>query len=208
MNRVVLFGILFRYFGTRYLLWVAIAIAGLTAIVSLIQTVELMRRLSTHQEEAAEISVITLALLNIPTVIELVLPFALLAGSMMCFNAWNRSNEFVVTRGFGQSIWSVLSPAICAAAAVGFIFVTVINPIGSVTSRQYESIMSSIFGEGQQRLSVSADGIWLRDDHDNGRFIIHGDTLDVETANIMNPIIYAFSPEGDLTRRTKHPSCA
>ena len=203
MNRLVLFGILFRYFGARYLTWVAIAVAALTSIVSLIQTIELMRRVSTHQDETSDVSVITMAFLNIPSVIELILPFGLLAGSMMCFDAWNRSNEFVVTRGFGRSIWSVLSPAICAAALVGVIFVSIVNPIGSVTSTQYESKMNSIFGEGPQRLSVSADGLWLRDDHADGRFIIHGDTLDVETANIMNPIIYAFSADGDLGERTK-----
>ena len=84
---------------------------------------------------------------------------------------------------------------------VGLVLVTIINPIGSVTSRHYENAMNSVFGSQEQRLSVSADGIWLRDDHSAGKFIIHGDMLDVEASNIINPIVYAFDAENNLTIR-------
>ena len=73
------------------------------------------------------------------------------------------------------------------------------NPIGSVTSRHYENAMNSVFGSQERRLSVSADGIWLRDDHTTGKFIIHDDVLDVEASNIINPIVYAFDAENNLT---------
>ena len=83
-----------------------------------------------------------------------------------------------------------------AAGLVGVLFVIFVNPIGSLTSREYESKMNEVFGNKQQKLSVSTDGIWLRDTHAEGQFIIHGDMLDVSVAQIINPIVYRFDAEG------------
>ena len=203
MSGVANFGILFRYFGFRYLNWVLASIIGLTATVTLIQAIELARRVSTKIQDGDSFNVITMSMLNIPAVIELTLPIAIIAGSMFCFEAMNRSNEFVVCRGFGRSIWSILSPSFVAAGIVGVLFVILVNPIGSLTSRQYESKMNEMFGNKQQKLSVSTDGIWLRDTHSEGQFIIHGDMLDVSVAQIINPIIYRFDVEGDLQHRIR-----
>ena len=52
--------------------------------------------------------------------------------------------------------------------------------------------MKEIFGDNKQKLSVSADAL-LRDTHLEGQFIIHGDMLDVQTSQIINPIIYVRS---------------
>ena len=46
------------------------------------------------------------------------------------------SNEFVAVRGFGQSVWAALGPALFSAFLFGMLFVTVINPIGAVTSKR------------------------------------------------------------------------
>ena len=107
MNGAANFGILFRYFGFRYLNWVLASIIGLTATVTLIQAIELARRVSTKLQDGDSFNVVTMSMLNIPAVIELTLPIAMIAGSMFCFETMNRSNEFVVCRGFGRSIWSL-----------------------------------------------------------------------------------------------------
>ena len=206
MTRMNLFDILFRYFGLHYVLWVATSVLGLAGIVTLIQSVELMRRVSNKIQEPENFSVVGMAILNIPGVIDLILPIALIVGSMLCFDSWNRTNEFIVARSFGQSIWSALGSVIFAAFLVGVVFIGIINPIGSVTTREYEARMGALFDYGKKRLSVSADGIWLRDSHAGGRFIIHSDTLDVETANIVNPVIFTFDDERKLERRIRADS--
>lgn len=205
MMRLHIAQTLFRYFGARYLLWVLGSGAGLTVIVSLIHAIELMRR-SSNKQIGEDVSILSLVLLNIPAVIEMTLPIMLIIGSMACFEAWNRSNEIVVSRGFGRSIWSVLSPVAVVAFMIGLAFITIINPIGSVTSRKYESMMTSIFGSDEQKLSVSADGIWLRDEYSQGRFIIHGDMLEVASSSILQPIVYKFDSEENLELRIKADS--
>ena len=139
---------------------------------------------------------LNMAILNLPAVIEMILPFAMLTGAMLCFSSWNRSNEFVAARGFGQSIWAALGPALFSAFLFGMLFVTVINPIGAVTSTRHEAQMAKIFGETDKSFSVSADGIWLRDKIKDGKLIIRGDALNTEMASIINPVIYLY--ENDI----------
>ena len=66
MSGVANFGILFRYFGFRYLNWVLASIIGLTATVTLIQSIELARRVSTKIQDGDSFNVITMSMLNIP----------------------------------------------------------------------------------------------------------------------------------------------
>ena len=198
-------GTLFRYFGGRYAAWILASGVGLTIVVSLIHAIELSRR-SSNRQAAEDVSILNLVLLNVPTVIEMTLPIVLIIGSMVCFESWNRTNEFMVSRGFGKSIWSVLSPVAVVAFLIGVTYVAIINPIGSVTSRQYENMMNSIFGTAAQRLSVSADGIWLRDKHPDGRFIIHGEMLEVEISSIIKPVIYKFDSNNNLDLRIRADS--
>ena len=203
MSRMSIFGLLFRYFAKRHLLWTGLCLFGLTAIVSIIQAVELIRRVSVLKNNNVEVNFLILSMLNLPAVIDVVLPFALLCGSMLCFNTFNKTNEFIVTRGMGTSIWTALYPAFAAAFGVGLFFVMVINPIGSFTAKQYEKQMVTIFGTDDRNLSVTADGIWLRDRRDDRQLIIHGDALDAVNVSIINPVIYQFAAPGALQTRLR-----
>jgi lipopolysaccharide export system permease protein len=192
MSQFAPFGTLFRYFAMRFVAWITLCLFGLAAIISLIQTVELVRRVSVLNNTKPNVNFLNLAILNLPAVIEMILPFAMLTGAMLCFSSWNRSNEFVAVRGFGQSVWAALGPALFSAFLFGMLFVTVINPIGAVTSTRHEAQMAKIFGEADKSFSVSADGVWLRDKIKDGKLIIRGDALNTEMASIINPIIYFY----------------
>lgn len=192
MTKFALFGTLFRYFALRFVGWVSLCLFSLAMIISLIQTVELIRRVSSRTGPPSDASLLNMALLNLPAVIEMILPFAMLAGAMLCFSSWNRTNEFVVVRGFGQSVWGALGPALFSALAVGVLFVTIINPIGAVTSKRYNAQMTEIFGDTDSNFSVSTSGIWLRDTLDQGKLIIHGEALNANNASIINPAVYLY----------------
>ena len=155
MSQFAPFGTLFRYFAMRFVAWITLCLFGLAAIISLIQTVELIRRVSVLNNNKPNVNFFNLAILNLPTVIEMILPFAMLTGAMLCFSSWNRSNEFVAVRGFGQSVWAALGPALFSAFLFGMLFVTVINPIGAVTSKRHEAQMAKIFGEADKAEKIN-----------------------------------------------------
>ncbi|MDC0649813.1 LptF/LptG family permease [Alphaproteobacteria bacterium] len=192
MSQFAPFGTMFRYFALRFVGWITLCLLGLASIISLIQTVELIRRVSVLTSSPPDINFLKMALLNLPAVIEMILPFAMLAGAMLCFSSWNRSNEFVAVRGFGQSVWAALGPTLFSAFIIGMLLVTVINPIGAVTSKRLEVQMAEIFGDSDSNFSVSTSGIWLRDTLESGKLIIRGDALNAKTASIINPVIYLY----------------
>ena len=152
MSQFAPFGTLLRYFAAHFVGWITLCLLGLASIISLIQTVELVRRVSVLTSSQPDINFLRMALLNLPTGIEMILPFAMLAGAMLCFSSWNRSNEFVSVRGFGQSVWAALGPVLFSAFIIGMLLVTVINPIGAVTSKRHEAQMSKIFGKSDLSL--------------------------------------------------------
>ena len=208
MSQFAPFGTLFRYFAMRFVAWITLCLFGLAAIISLIQTVELVRRVSVLNNTKPNVNFLNLAILNLPAVIEMILPFAMLTGAMLCFSSWNRSNEFVAVRGFGQSVWAALGPVLFSAFLFGMLFVTVINPIGAVTSTRHEAQMAKIFGEADKSFSVSADGVWLRDKIKDGKLIIRGDALNTEMASIINPIIYFYENNIRLRPSTEQMLCS
>lgn len=206
MSQFAPFGILFRYFALRFVGWICLCLFGLVSIISLIQTIELVRRVSVLTRTVPDINYVSMAALNIPNVMHMILPFAVLTGAILCFSSWNRSNEFVAVRGFGQSIWATLGPALFASFMVGMGFITVVNPIGAVTSLAYEAQMAEIFGTDKNDLAVSESGIWIRDNLPDNRLIFRGESLDADTSRILNLIIYEFNETSNLRRVIKADS--
>jgi len=92
---------------------------------------------------------------------------------------------FVAVRGFGQSVWAALGPALFSAFIIGMLLVTVINPIGAVTSKRHEAQMAKVFGESDSNFSVSTSGIWLRDKLESGKLIIRGDALNYKASSMQ-----------------------
>ena len=59
--------------------------------------------------------------LKIPNNIEKVLPFAILIGSISCFNQWRKKNYYIISRTFGISLWKITSPALISFFIIGLI---------------------------------------------------------------------------------------
>ena len=59
--------------------------------------------------------------------------------------------------------------------------------------------MGEIFGNNRQsELSVSTNGIWMRDVEAGNNFIINGATLKVEESLIRSPLIYQIQKDGQV----------
>ena len=69
MSQFAPFGTLFRYFAMRFVAWITLCLFGLAAIISLIQTVELVRRVSVLNNTKPNVNFLNLAILNLPAVI-------------------------------------------------------------------------------------------------------------------------------------------
>ena len=195
---------LLAYMSRKYAKILFLTLLVLISFITFIEIIELLRRAGQKGTELSTLYVMFLGITNIPTLVDEILPFAVLFGSMICFYLWGRSHEFLVGRASGQNIWQALLPVIATVFAFGLFHITVFNPIAATTAKQYEYLMGEIFGNNKQsELSVSTNGIWMRDVEDGNNLIINGATLKVEESIIRSPLIYQIQKDGLMDWRIK-----
>jgi lipopolysaccharide export system permease protein len=90
-------GTLARYFGMRFLTTLVAVLAGVFALVILLDYVEMMRRLSDAPNVSA-LKVAQTSLFRVPQITERVLPFCTLIGAMSCYLSLSRRLELVISR--------------------------------------------------------------------------------------------------------------
>ncbi|MEK9725319.1 MAG: LptF/LptG family permease, partial [Rhodospirillaceae bacterium] len=114
------------YVGRHFLVAFGALLSLFLFLVLLFDTVELLRRAASKPNIDFGM-VIEMALLKLPYMCQEIFPFAVLFGCMACFWRLTRSNEMVVTRGAGVSVWQFLLPPITIAALLGIFQITTIN---------------------------------------------------------------------------------
>lgn len=200
--RVSLSPVLIFYMTRQYIGWLLASLASLLAFVSLLDAIELARRLAKLQQDISNSDFLIAILFRLPSMAETLLPFAVLFGSMLCFFNWSRSREFVAARSFGQTVWQALAPAFIGVALTGFVYLTCLNPISATTQRHYNLWIEDIFGPGEtNQMTIAASGLWLRDQSNGKDMIIHGQNLDLERSVINRPVLYNLAEDGRLEWR-------
>jgi lipopolysaccharide export system permease protein len=158
-----------RYVTTRTLMGVGGALLVLSAVIVLINFVEISRSTGARSGEASVTDLLGLALLESPAVILLVMPFAFLFGVLTAFMNLNRRSELIALRAAGVSAWRFVTPAALVAALIGILTVTALNPIASGMSGQFERLKAELL---ESALGPSGKTIWLRQGDKHRQIII------------------------------------
>ena len=151
-------GIVSRYVTRRTMLAVGGALGVLSAVIVLSNFVELTRQVNPAWGDVPTESLLWLALLQSPGVILLVMPFAFLFGVLIAFMNLNRRSELIALRAAGVSAWRFVTPAAVAAALVGLLTMTALNPVASELTATFERLKTQMLDgpAGQNKT------IWLR----------------------------------------------
>jgi lipopolysaccharide export system permease protein len=163
---------LFLYLSRHYLIGLFIVFAVLTILGLTLDAVELLRR-SAGRPEVGFDRVMVMALLKLPDLSQRLLPFAVLIGGMLSLQRLTRSQELVVARAAGVSVWQFLAPGLALVLLLGTFVVTVYNPIASVLVSRYEELEAKYLKRRTSLLAVSDNGLWLRDVDADGQVVIH-----------------------------------
>ena len=194
-----------RYIGRHFLQSILLALCGLGFIAMLIDLVELLRRAS--GKEGVPFSVIfELALLRTPHTIEKLMPYAVLIGSMLALTKLTRTNELVVARSSGVSVWQFLMPAIGVVMALGVFMAAAFNPLAAVMLLRFEHIEGKYLTGKSSLLSISPSGLWLRQVDDNptdniSEHIIYSQRISQGDMTFSGLIIYDFDATGRFVQR-------
>lgn len=149
-----------RYVTARSLMGVLTALFVLSALIVLINFVELSRTTSgARGGEASASEVIGLALLQSPGVILRILPFTFLFGVLGAFMNLNRRSELVALRASGVSAWRFVTPAAVTAALIGVLAMAAFNPLAATMTSQFERMKTELTRSPN---TPNNQPIWLR----------------------------------------------
>lgn len=188
---------------TRYLFWNFLRrILGLFVLVALLVFLfdffESSRRLS---QEGSTSDILLVTLLRIPVLLERVLPFATLFGSMMAFLSLTRRVELVVLRASGVSVWQFLFPGLMGAALLGILGSVVYSPVAVALKRHSERIEASFLSEKNGKGSSLERKLWFRQETDSLRMIFHARHLIEENGELTDITVYVYDAEGKFQKR-------
>jgi lipopolysaccharide export system permease protein len=163
-----------RYVLGRTLAGVGAALAVISAVILLVQFVDLSRTMGVRADVSAG-DIFGLTLLKTPAVIEILLPFVFLFGGIGAYVGLNRRSELVAMRAAGVSAWRFIMPAAGAAFIAGILAVLAVNPISSALNARFEAdrarIMSNYLGD-------TPKDIWLRQGDEHTQMVIHAKSRD------------------------------
>jgi lipopolysaccharide export system permease protein len=137
-----------------------------------------------------------LSLLQMPAWIYDMLPLLVILATLMLFLSLARTSEMVVTRAAGRSALITLIAPVLTIAAIGGLALAVVNPIAASTSKRYEILKGQLGGSESSVVSISREGLWLRQGSADGQVVIRALNAGPDGTELTGVTFFSFSPEG------------
>lgn len=187
------------YIARRFLAIALFAFASVFVLVLTVHLIELMRSSAGGPATFRDLAII--AALQAPAVTIAAAPFTVLLAALSCFAALARSSELVVTRAAGVSVWRLVTPAVISAALIGIFVVGVWSPLAAAFAARSEALEDRLFDRSFSRLSVSADGLWLRQGGAAGQTVIRAQRASGSVERLWQVNVFQFDQEDRLYLR-------
>lgn len=191
--------ILSFYLARRFLWMLLRVFLVFFGILLLIDMLDQLRRFSDDGVGVA--GAFELALLHVPSSLYTILPLILILAAIAMFIGLARSSELVVMRAAGRAGLRILAAPTITALLVGMLVVAVLNPIVAGTSNRYETLSSRLSHGTTQILSVSGEGLWLRQGDREGQTVFHALRANANGTSLSGVTVLSFDTDGQLTRR-------
>lgn len=189
--------ILSLYIVRHFLTAFAVIFIIFLGLILLFETVELLRRASNHENVSVAI-VLKMGLMKLPFMGQQAFPFAVLFGAMAAFWRLTRNSELVVARAAGVSAWQFLLPVLLAAFLLGLVKIGALNPLASAMLAKFDRLNAAYLNGESNLLSVSANGLWLRQADGKDQSVIHATSIDIDDTEIrLNRMTVFVYKEGD-----------
>jgi len=189
------------YLARRFLFSVLLVGAIFAGILTLFDMVEQIRRHSSNPAVGL-VEVIQLSALNLPASLYEILPLVVMLGAIACFMTLARSSELVVIRAAGRSALRALVSPVITAVILGFLALVVLNPlIAAIAQRSEQFTRQLTQGQDAAVMTVSSEGIWLRQGDAEGQTVIHASTAR-QGGTLLEGVTYlAFDRSGQPVMR-------
>ncbi len=191
--------ILHLYFTRKFLINFGLVSLVFAGVVVLTDMVENIRRFD--DDVVGVRQAFELALLHAPSILYQILPLLVVLSSLSMFLGLARTSELVVTRAAGRSaIRALLAPAI-TAATLGVLAVSIWNPISAATEKHHAVVVARYESGTTSTVSVTAEGLWLRQADRRGQTVIHARRTNGEGTELDDVTFLGFDHDFNQTFR-------
>ncbi len=197
---------LFRYLSMRTLLAITALAAALSSLILLVDLIENLR--FADKFDGDFMFAMNLSLLRTPALAQTMLPFVFLFGSIWLFTQLNRRAEIAVMRSAGLSVWRLIGPAAFVATVVGFLIITMFDPVATGMRAAGEVMKDRLRGANSSVVRVFGDGIWLRQRDAGNILIINAREFDAERATLTDVTMWRLDSQSNFLERVDAPEAS
>lgn len=178
------------------------AFGVVTAVfVAILVPLDLAEQLTEVDGDAGLRAAFRLTLLNMPTGLYDLMPLLTILATVFLFLGLARTSELVVVRASGRSALRLALSPVVTAALLGLIGVGVLNPIVAATQMQYDAAIARYNTGEVQTVSVSDEGLWLRQGGGLGQTVIRAGRSNADGTTLQDASFFEYDPDGALVRR-------
>jgi lipopolysaccharide export system permease protein len=190
---------LYRYLAVQFLMGVVVVYAIFLALAFSIDIVDLLNRTAGHNVSTSV--AVGMAILQLPNLGQKMLPFAILFGGVATFVRLSRSRELVATRAAGVSAWDFLMPPLTVAVFIGVAAVTVFTPVSARMFTEFAGLEARYVKGQESQLSVSMNGLWLRQGNENQQSVIHALRAARQGEHLEDVVVFLYGPHNSFVGR-------
>ena len=176
-------------------------------LIFFIDLIELFRRSANkvgvdRLVRAEIIDLIGMALLKITGNIQKILPFAVLIGSIACFNQWRKKNYYIVCKTSGISLWKILSPILASFFLIGLASIIILNPFATLLSKKYDNLQTIFFGtKNLKSLSFDTKGFWIKQISKDSYLLINASKINENLNTLLDVNIFVYDNDKNFEKK-------
>lgn len=187
-----------RYFALRFMRTILAIFFTIFCLMFVVVFVEMLRRGSDNPQAGAG-AIALMTAMRVPAAAEMILPFAVLFGSMATFVELTRKLELIVARAAGMSVWQFIAPPVLTALIIGVVSVAIYNPLSASMKQRSDQMEWDLFGvPGSLRID---HGVWLRQHGVDGLAIMHAMGSAKGGVELAEVSVNVYSRKGDFLER-------
>ena len=188
-----------RYFFRRYIVITGWFLAGIFALIFIIDFTEQSSRFGNLDGYSLEFGLFMSAM-RVPMILQETIPFVALFSAMSTLIALNRKYELVIARSAGISAWQFLLPVCTGAFLFGVAAVAFLNPLAAHGFPRAE-VMEADLRSGQSNEGSPESVPWLRQKSDDGETIIGARAVLSEGMVLSDAVFIHIDSDGEIISR-------
>lgn len=186
---------LYFYFARRFLFglfWLFLVFLLLSALLEMIES---LRKFDSSN--SGFLQILRLTALRLPASLYEIAPLVVILSTIQVFLSLAKSSELVIARASGRSALQSLVSPVLVALIFGLVMVGVFNPIVAATTKQYGLESNRLLKGANSVLSISPEGLWLRQGSQDGQVVVHAKRSNSDGTELIDVTFVGFSTSGE-----------